>query len=301
MKDFLKIKSITQLHEMLGFSKPKHPLVTIIDYASVTPKKEHYDVNILTDFYVISIKTPAPKSVQYGRQYYDFEEGSMMFMAPGQVFSVKEFNEELQFKGWGLYFHPDIMANSDLSKKINDFTFFFYLVSEALHVSEEEKNILQGIIDNIYSEYNRSIDDYSSEIIVSSIALLLNYCQRFYGRQFITRKKLNTDLVSKFEHILIEYFKRKQEVTCLPNVAYFGSKLNLSSSYLSDLLKKETGKTTKDHINECVIRLAKEKLLSTNDNVSEIAYSLGFEYPQYFNRFFKSRTGMTPLEFRQVD
>ncbi|HEX8548155.1 MAG TPA: helix-turn-helix transcriptional regulator [Cytophagaceae bacterium] len=300
MKNFLKIKSISQLHEMLGFSKPKHPLVTIIDYSTVTPSKDHYDVNIITDFYIISLKTPAPKSIQYGRQYYDFEEGTLMFLSPNQVFSVKDFNEGLSFNGWGLYFHPDLIANSSLSNNMKNLTFFSYSVSEALHVSDEEKKILQSIIDNILNEYNRAIDEYSRVVIVSAIELLLNYCQRFYGRQFITRKKLNTDTISKFENILKEYFSKSQEITGLPNVQYFSSQLNLSSNYLSDLLKKETGKATKEHINDYVMTLAKEKLLSTNESVSEIAYSLGFDYPQYFNRVFKSKTGMTPLEYRQV-
>jgi AraC family transcriptional regulator, transcriptional activator of pobA len=304
MTEFLKIKSISQLHQMLGYDKPKHPLVTVIDYSKLKANKEHFDVKIVTDFYIISLKNPAPKSLQYGRQYYDFEEGTMMFVSPNQVFSISEFDEsdKTQYEGWGLYFHPDLINGTSLQQKINDFTFFSYSVSEALHLSEDEKKTLTSLVIAIEKEYQTNIDKYSKDLIVTAIEQLLNYSQRFYGRQFLTRQKLNTDLVSKFEHLLKSYFKTNMLAEKgLPNIDYFSSLLNLSSGYLTDLLKKETGKTTKELIQIEVLEIAKTKLLNSNDTVNEIAYSLGFEYPQYFNRLFKSKLGMTPLEYRQLN
>ena len=299
MNDFLRIKSISQLHEMLGYEKPKHPLITIIDYSKISKNSEHYDVKIVTDFYIISLKSPAPKSLQYGRQYYDFEEGTMMFMSPEQVFSVSDFNEQTQFKGWGLYFHPDLIANTSLGKKIKEYTFFSYSVSESLHTSENEIQILNDLNNAIENEYKSNLDQFSQTVIVTAIEQLLNYSQRFYSRQFLTRKKLNTDFISRFEELLSIYFQSKLLTELgLPTVDYFANKLNLSASYLSDLLKKETGKTTKEYLQIEIMEKAKYKLLNTNNTINEIAYSLGFEYPQYFNRLFKSKTGMTPIEYR---
>jgi AraC family transcriptional regulator, transcriptional activator of pobA len=302
MKEIIKIKTISQLHNMIGYEKPKHPLITIIDYAKINKNPEHYDVKIVTDFYIISLKTPSPRSLQYGRQYYDFEEGTMMFMAPDQVFSVSDFDEQIQYEGWGIYFHPDLILNSSLAKRIKEFHFFSYAVSEALHLSEEEKNTLTTIVENIQKEYSGNIDNYSQAVIITAIEQLLNYSQRFYGRQFITRQKLNSDLLSNFENLVFDYFNSNDiSNKGLPSVDYFASKLNLSPSYLTDLLKKETGKTTKEYLQIQIIETAKNKLLNSNDTVNEIAYSLGFEYPQYFNRLFKSKTGITPIEYRQLN
>jgi AraC family transcriptional regulator, transcriptional activator of pobA len=300
MSEFLNIQSISKLHELLGYEKPKHPLITIIDYSKLKPNAEHYNVKIVTDFYIISLKSPSPVSVQYGRQYYDFAEGTMMFMAPNQVFSVGEINEQIKHKGWGIYFHPDLIRNSSLHKKIKDFHFFSYAINEALHLSEEEKQTLTIIAKNIEKECSANMDKYSQDLIITDLEQLLNYTQRFYGRQFITRKKVNSDLLSKFEKLVDAYFNSQQIVeNGLPNVDYFASKLNLSAGYLTDLLKKETGKTTKEYLQLQIIENAKYKLLNSNDTVNEIAYSLGFEYPQYFNRLFKDKVGMTPVEFRK--
>jgi AraC family transcriptional regulator, transcriptional activator of pobA len=299
MDEFLRIKSISQLHQMIGYEKPKHPLITIIDYSKIKGNPNYYDVKIVTDFYIISLKNPSPKSLQYGRQYYDFEEGTMMFIAPEQVFTLSEFNEQTKYKGWGIYIHPDLFLNSALGTKIKDFSFFSYAVSEALHLSDDEKNTLTTIVENIERECNGNIDQYSQDVIITAIEQLLNYSQRFYGRQFITRQKLNSDLLSTFENLVSTYFNSAIiSEHGQPSVDYFASKLNLSASYLTDLLKKETGKTTKEYLQLKVIEKAKNKLLNSNDTVNEIAYSLGFEYPQYFNRLFKSKTGMTPMEFR---
>lgn len=302
MNEFLRIKSISQLHEMLGYEKPKHPLITIIDYSKITANPEYYDVKIVTDFYIISLKSPAPKSLHYGRQYYDFEEGTMMFMSPEQVFSVSDFNEQTQYQGWGLYFHPDLISNSSLGKKIKDYNFFSYSVSEALHISDDEKQTLTELTYAIEKEYKSNIDQFSQGVIVTAIEQLLNYSQRFYGRQFLTRQKLNTDLISNFEQLVTDYFQSNLLTEIgIPTVDYFANKLNLSAGYLTDLLKKETGKTTKEYLQIEVIEKAKYKLLNSNETVSEIAYTLGFEYPQYFNRLFKQKTGMTPLNYRQLN
>lgn len=299
MAEFLNLKSISQLHQMIGYDKPKHPLITVIDYANIRNNPAHYNVKIVSDFYAISMKSPAPTSIQYGRQYYDFAEGTMIYMGPGQVFSVQEFDDQIQYEGWGLYFHPDLIVNSSLGKKIKDYTFFSYTTNEALHLSEDEKNTLSNLVYNIQKEYSGNIDRYTQDLIINAIELLLNYSQRFYSRQFITRKKPNADLMTQFERLLNNYFQSTQLAEKgQPSVDYFANQLNLSAGYLSDLLKKETGKTTKEHIQIQVIEQAKYQLLNSNQTVSEIAYSLGFEYPQYFNRLFKSKTGMTPLEYR---
>jgi AraC family transcriptional regulator, transcriptional activator of pobA len=300
MSEFLNIQSISKLHELLGYEKPKHPLITIIDYSKLKPNAEHYNVKIVTEFYIISLKSPSPVSVQYGRQYYDFAEGTMMFMAPNQVFSVSELNEQIKHKGWGIYFHPDLIRNSSLLKKIKDFHFFSYAINEALHLSEEEKQTLTNIAKNIEKECSTNMDMYSQDLMITDIEQLLNYAQRFYSRQFITRKKVNSDLLSNFEKLVEAYFNSQQiQDNGLPNVDYFAGKLNLSAGYLTDLLKKETGKTTKEYLQLQIIENAKYKLLNSNDTVNEIAYSLGFEYPQYFNRLFKDKVGMTPVEFRK--
>jgi AraC-like DNA-binding protein len=301
VKEFINITSISQLHQILGFSKPRHPLVSIIDYSTVANDPAHYNINIVSDFYSMSLKSPAPKSLQYGRQYYDFEEGSMFFIAPHQVLNVREFDAAAKYEGWGLFFHPDLIKGTTLETKIRKYNFFSYSVSEALHLSEEEKSTLSTIVSSIEKEYNAQTDAYSQELIVSAIDLLLTYCQRFYSRQFITRKKANNDVVANFERLLNDYFNCKnQDLPGLPTVEYFASRLNLSASYLTDLLKSETGKSTKEHIHLHLIDVAKIRLLNSNQTVSEIAYSLGFEYPQYFNRLFKSKTGMTAVAYRQM-
>jgi AraC family transcriptional regulator, transcriptional activator of pobA len=299
MDNFLKIKTINQLHEMLGYDKPKHPLVTIIDYAKLPKEIGHFDTKIVTDFYIISLKNPAPKSVQYGRQYYDFSDGTMMFIAPEQVFMVGEPDDKTEFKGWGLYFHPDILLKTNLANKIKSYNFFTYATNEALHLSDKERSVVSAIAETIKVEYDGNIDNYSQSVIVTAIEQILNYSERFYGRQFITRQKVNDDLVSKFENLLNQYFQTEVlSEKGLPTVGYFADKLYLSSSYLTDLLKKETGKTIKEYIQIQIIERAKNRLLNSNITVNEIAYELGFEYPQYFNRLFKSKTGMTPIEYR---
>lgn len=299
MNEILRIASVSQLHQLLGLEKPEHPLITVVDYARCTMKPEHFKVRMVTDFYMLSLKTPAPQALQYGRQYYDFEEGTMIFMAPGQVFSLSEPLNESDFQGWVLFFHPDLILPTTLGKKIKDFGFFSYSVNEALHVSEEEKKRLDMLIQSIQTEYQAQLDQQSHAVICTAIEQLLNYSQRFYSRQFFTRQKQHLDLISHFEKLVQDYLDSNELAEKgAPQVEYFAEKLNLSSGYLSDLLKKEIGKTVKEYLNLEIIDRAKYRLLNSNDTVSQIAYSLGFEYPQYFNRLFKSKVGMTPIAYR---
>ncbi|OYQ42503.1 AraC family transcriptional regulator [Flavobacterium cyanobacteriorum] len=301
MDGFIHIKSISKLHKLIGAENPKHPLLTVIDYSKISNAPDHYNVKFVTDFYIISMKEPAADAIMYGRQYYDFEEGTLFFMSPGQVFSVGK-PSATQYKGWALFFHPDLIIGTALAKRIKSFTFFSYAVNEALHVSEDEKEILNSILQNIEKEYKLNIDDFSNSVIITAIEQLLNYSQRYYSRQFITRRKENSDLITRFEQLLSEYFNSAALLSAgMPSVEYFAAKLNLSPNYLSDLLKKETGKPTKAYIQSEILEQAKYRLLNSNETVNEIAYSLGFEYPQYFNRFFKTKTGITPSSFRNLN
>jgi AraC family transcriptional activator of pobA len=299
MGDLFHIHSLSQLHKMMHCPAPKHPLVSVIDYEESKPDKRFEKRTIQTDFYFISMKDPAPKSLLYGRAYYDFEEGSLLFMAPGQVFSVGTIEESTTYKGWTLFFHPDLLSGTHLGRAIRNYSFFSYSVHEALHVSEEEKVMLTTIVDQIRSEYNRSIDNFSQTVMVTAIEQLLNYSSRFYARQFITRHKQNREIVSRFDELVKAYFQSDKPLQQgIPGVEHFATQLHYSASYLSDLLKKETGMTMKDYIQQEILEQAKMKLLHTRSSVNEIAYELGFEYPQYFNRLFKTKVGMTPLEFR---
>lgn len=302
MSDFLTISSIIQLHELLGYASPCHPLLTVINYASLIPDPAHYRVRIVTDFYLISLKTPAPNVVQYGRQNYDFAEGTLLCMAPGQVFSVSEPDEPTLHEGWGLYVHPDLLAHASLSRRIHEYTFFSYAVNEALHISDDERRTLSRLVEEIRLEYNYPIDRHSRGILVTHIEQLLNYVQRFYERQFNTRHRTGHDLISRFETLLRQYLQTDQlPERGLPTVEYFADQLHLSPGYLTDLLKKDTGRTTKEHIQYQLIEQAKYRLLNSTLSVSEIAYELGFAYPQYFNRLFKAYVGQTPQVYRQVN
>lgn len=299
MGEEVHIQSLSQLHNLLHCPKPRHTLVSVIDYAESQPDKRFEKVNIKTDFYFISMKDPAPKSLLYGREYYDFEEGSLLFMAPGQIFSVGAIDESATYTGWTLFFHPDLLPGTNLARTIRTYSFFSYSVHEALHVSDEEKTILTNLVNQIRAEYHRSIDDFSQKVMVTAIEQLLNYASRFYSRQFITRHKQNTEIVVRFEELLRNYFQSGEPLKKgIPAVDYFAAQLHYSASYLTDLLKKETGKTTKEYIQLEILEQAKIKLLHSTATVNEIAYELGFEYPQYFNRLFKSKVGATPLEFR---
>ncbi|MFD2921787.1 helix-turn-helix domain-containing protein [Terrimonas rubra] len=240
--------------------------------------------------------------MKYGRQQYDFQEGSLICIAPKQVVELDtEIQKRDDMMGWGLFFHPDLIRGTTLGARMKEYTFFSYETSEALHLSDKEKKVLYDCIVKIQSELNENIDNYSQNLIVSNIELLLNYCSRYYGRQFITRKHSNSNIVTQVESILQEYFNSDiLKEKGLPTVAYVAGKVNLSPNYLSDLLKKETGMNTKDQIHHFLIEEAKNILLGSNKSISEIAYALGFEYPQYFSKLFKQKTGNTPQQFRSL-
>ena len=299
MSKYFKIESITQLHESFKVAKPSHPLVSVIDLSQVAIPDEAIGQKMSTVFYNITLKTKTAVSFKYGREYFDFAEGVLMGIGPNQLIEVDETAKIGDMEGWTLYFHPDLIRTSNLIDKIEDYGFFSYRTNEALHLSDKEKDTLGGIIAKIVEEYESNIDEFSQGVLVANIELLLNYIKRFYNRQFITRKVKNTDTLSVFKRLLKNYFSSDQlEKRGLPKVHYFAEKLHLSDSYLSDLLKKETGKNTQDHIHAFVIEKAKNQLLQSSDSVSTIAYNLGFEYPQYFSRLFKKKTGKTPVEFR---
>lgn len=297
--DIIHIRSISQLHESLGFEKPNHPLISVIDVSRLKITKEMLNVKIVSDLYYIGLKS-ADCGLQYGRNHYDFEDGVLAFTSPNQVYyakSEKEFDTE---SGWMLFFHPDLIRTTPLGENIENYSFFSYDLYEALHLSDKEKKTLNDCIEKIREEYNERIDNHSQRVIVSSLELLLNYCLRFYERQFNTRTARNKDILTQVEQILKDYYATGQLVEYgPPSIQYIAEKVHLSHSYLSDLLKKETGRSAKDHINDFLVNKAKNLLLSTQDSVSEIAYSLGFNYPHYFSRLFKTKTGFTPQKYRE--
>lgn len=299
--DIIRVKSISQLHEICGFDKPKHPLISVVDVSQLKITKEMIGVKMSSDFYYIGLKS-ADCGIQYGRHHYDFSEGTLVFKGPNQVgyaTTEAEFDKE---EGWILLFHPDLIRTTPLGENIDDYSFFSYDVYEALHLSDKEKQILRDCANKIREEYNERIDNHSQRVIVSSLELLLNYCLRFYERQFNTRTAKNKDIVSQVEDILKDYFKTGQlEEYGTPSLHFIADKVHLSPTYLSDLLKKETGRSAKDHINDFLVNKAKDMLLSTEDSVSEIAYSLGFNYPHYFSRLFKNKTGVTPQKYRELN
>ena len=300
-EEIIKIKSISQLHEIMGWGKPKHPLISIVEAERLSVTEAELGVKFLSDLYSISLKDK-DCGVEYGRNTFDFEEGVLIFTGPKQMASITKAIEPGDIHGWMLYFHPDLIYGTHLGQHIQDYTFFGYDVFEALHLSEyEEKRVIDCML-GIKEESEQRIDNHSQRVIVSNLELLLNYSLRFYERQFNTRKKQSSGVVAQFQKELNQYFAANlQEEKGLPSLKYFSEKIHLSTHYLSDLLKKETGRAAKDHINDFVVEKAKNLLLGTNETITEIAYDLGFNYPHYFTRMFKSRTGVTPLEYRSLN
>jgi len=301
MSDIIRIKSITQLHDLLGFEKPTHPLITIIDISRWEIGEEWVGVKAMTDLYCIALKD-AGCGLEYGRNTYDFGEGVLMFTAPNQVLLTTKPQSLGERTGWMLFFHPDLIRNTPLGHHIDSYHFFSYDVHEALHLSDAEQDIITESVGFIQSEIRQRIDNHSHRVVVSLLEVLLNYSLRFYERQFNTRGAQNKDVVTQFEALLKEYYKEgKFTETGMPTIEYFAGRVHLSPSYLSDLLKKETGFTAKDHINNFIVEKAKDMLLSGEEPISGIAYKLGFNYPHYFARLFKAKTGMSPQEYRRAN
>lgn len=293
------INSISELHRLLQLPKPAHPLISVIDLSEITC---HFDENlksVVYNFYSICIKKNFTGKLKYGQNYYDFDEGVLTFFSPGQVIATAT-PDDMVLEGCWLVIHPDFIQQYPIARTIKEYGFFTYAVNEALHMSDREEALITSVMHNIDQEYRSVIDSYSQDVIVSHIDLLLNYANRFYNRQFITRKNASHDLLTKLEELLSDYFDQENgSPTGLPTVQYLSDQLNVSPPYLSDMLRKLTGQNTQQHIHNKLIEKAKVILSTTSVSVSEIAYQLGFEYPQSFNKLFKSKTNLSPLEFRQ--
>ncbi|NVN95984.1 MAG: AraC family transcriptional regulator [Bacteroidetes bacterium] len=300
MKNIIyKVQTISELHEIAGFEKPKHPLVTVIDYSKVKVKKAPESGSFICSFYSVNFKKHC--SFLYGKQTFDHKEGTLHCTGPEQIITFDRKKEEGSTEGWGLYFHPELIRNSALGKKINEFSFFSYTENEALHLSDQEKQILLSILKQMENEYNTNIDHYSHNLIISNIELLLNYCNRFYGRQFITRSNQNKDVIVRFEELLTDYFNsQKLKNNGIPTVKYCAEAMNLSANYFSDLLRSETGKNAQEHIHYHLLEKAKSILLNSDKNINEIANELGYEYPQNFSKLFKKKIGVSPTDYRNL-
>ncbi|MBV8390048.1 MAG: helix-turn-helix transcriptional regulator [Mucilaginibacter sp.] len=297
-----RIKTISEFHQFRNLPKPEHPLISVIDVSLLNHAVHDYGpMTLMYDFYCIALKHNFSAKMRYGQQAYDFDEGIMFFMAPGQVFGI-DINRDAEMKqsGWMLFIHPDFLWNTPLAKTIKHYEFFDYAVNEALFLSDKEEAIISTILQNIQQEYRANIDKFSQDIIIAQLELLFTYSERFYQRQFITRKITNHQILDRLEHLLNVYFEG-DEITQkgLPTVTYIAQELNISPSYLSGLLKVLTGLNTQQHIHQKLIDKAKERLSTTRLSVSEIAYELGFEHPQSFSKLFKTKTNFSPLEFRQ--
>lgn len=299
--EIVRIKSITEYHRFRGLPKPEHPLISLVDYSLLDLTKNAKAGNIVMDFYSIALKRDIGAKIHYGQQIYDFDEGLMSFIAPGQLLRVERNPDSLNSgSGYLLQIHPDFLWGSTLASNIKYYSFFDYSIHEALFLSSKEESIILAIFENIRQEYHSNIDSFSQGLIVAQIELLLKYCERFYNRQFITRKITSNQMLTKVENFLNAYFssgeKSSNGILSVKNVA---DGVNVSSDYLSSMLKQLTGKNTQEHIHQKLIEKAKEKLSTTNLSMSEIAYQLGFEHPQSFSKLFKLKTNVSPLEFRK--
>ena len=300
-EEIIHSESITVIRKVFGLSKPTHPLITILDTQKLAYGEETVGKRFSSDLFCIALKDSSC-GIDYGRNSYDFEDGVLIFTAPQQVITVKKPQALDEVKGWMLYFHPDLIRNTSLGAKIDGYNFFNYDVHEALHISENEQSTLNQIVQLIQDEIKERIDNHSQQVLVSNIELLLNYSKRYYERQFNTRSASNIDFVSKVETLLKNYYAENLLIEKgQPTIQYLAAHCHLSASYLSDLLAKETGRSAKDHINDFLVDKAKHLLLSSTDSVSGIAYNLGFNYPHYFGRLFKQKTGKTPQEYRQLN
>ncbi|MEO0895324.1 MAG: AraC family transcriptional regulator [Bacteroidota bacterium] len=297
-----RLKTISDLHRFNKLTSPVHPLISLIDYTEIMPEANGNELRWIQEFYTISLKRDVVGKYRYGQKSYDFDEGLMTFFAPEQVISVQLMEEDRTSNppsGWILAIHPDFFFGTSLVKTIKKYPFFHYSVREALFLSEKEETVIKTILANVQTEYEANLDQFSQRIIISQIELLLSYAERFYKRQFLTRKVSNHQILDKLEEMLDEHFSREDlMLKGIPKVQQVAENLNLSSDYLSSMLKTLTGQTTQQYIHSKLIAQAKVKLSTTTSSVSEIAYQLGFEHPQSFSKLFKTKTQKTPLEFR---
>ena len=300
MDQIYKFNSVTDYND-LNNHKTLHPLVSIIDFSKANPRSwgDSKTVKINYGLYCIFLNQVKCGDLIYGRNYYDYQEGTLVFVSPGQIMEIENMKTVYQPMGHALVFHPDLIHGTSLAKSINDYNFFNYKSNEALHLSERERQLVLDCFSKIEIELQQSIDKHSKKLIASNIELFLNYCDRFYDRQFITRENVNKGIIEKFDELLNNYFTSKKAHTIgLPSVAYFADELHLSPNYFGTLIKKETGKSAQEYIQDKIIDVAKNKIFDSNKNISEIAYELGFKYPQHFTRFFKQHVGNTPNEYR---
>lgn len=297
--EYMDINSISELHRFFCYEKPVHPLISVVDLTKIDRSNRKPNVFYRLGLYSASCKIITGQ-LKYGRTNYDFSEGSLVFTAPNQVTSP---DPELKvIEGWGMYIHPDFLNANYRGQKLTNFSFFGYDTNEALHISDAEKDILEGCLRNIQREISQNLDNHSHNLILSNLELFFAYCSRFYDRQFLTRGMVSKDTIQKFDRLLNDYFAQDTLIDIgLPDVKYFASDLNLSANYLSDLLHKYTRKTTQEHIHLKMIAKAKSLLWGTEKSISEIAYDLGFEYPSHFTKLFKAKTGQSPKEFRNAN
>ena len=302
MTNFHTIKSVSEVHNMIGLEKTKHPLITIIRKWPQM-NADYGEVKISSELYLLSMKGKMNGGTfQYGKSSYDFEDGTLVFVAPKQIMSFANQIEELDDSGWTILFHPDLIRKSELSTTIKNYSFFTYEANEALHLSDKEKQSLFELVKNIEIELNQNIDKHSQDIIIQNLESILKYSNRYYDRQFHTRTNSNKDFVSKFEQYLHSYFSSSDLIELgMPSIKQCGEAMNMSGAYLSDLLKIETGSSAKDHIHSYLIEKAKTNLLNSNLSISEIAFNLGFDYPQHFSKLFKNKTGVSPSQFRNLN
>jgi AraC family transcriptional activator of pobA len=295
MDSMIRFETINQ-YNAYNNHETLHPLVSVIDFSKAEQRQR---TRMYLGFYTIILKDVKCGDLQYGKAYYDYQEGTLVFFAPGQVVGIENDGEFYQPAGHGLVFHPDLIHGTNLGRHIGDYSFFSYQSNEALHLSERERQIVMDCFSKIQYELEHAIDKHSKSLIVSNIELFLNYCVRFYDRQFITRDNVNKGILERFEQLLNDYFQSdKPQDIGLPAVAWCASELHLSPNYFGDLMKKETGKTAQEYIHSKVAEVAKERIFDPSKSVSEIAYEMGFKYPSHFTRFFKQHVGATPNEYR---
>lgn len=305
MSNIFRIESISQFHNLLKIPPPKHPFISVVDLSILNQLKQDPQIEeakVASSFYSITLKHLREGSLIYGRHNIDFQEGSLFFTYPDQVGTLQNPLMEECEHSWGVFFHADLILGTPLASKMADYSFFRYSANEALHLSEDEKQSLSAIVGSIQTELNQPIDKHTKNVFISALDLLLHHCNRYYDRQFITRESRNNTIIGKIDVFLSNYFASASLTEKgLPTAAQCAEHVNLSPNYLSDLLRKETGKTTQEHIHYHLLEIAKDRLLGTNESVKVIAHSLGFEYPHYFSIIFKKKMGVSPSEFRNLN